>query len=274
MNTTRFRRRAPAVRLSFAQVLCCLFALVLTASCGPNVGTRMTQAARDAGIFDQEQRALDIRIVCDASQYSTCTAETLRATLRDLVLPAAAARPGSHVRLYTLGEDVTARHVASATSTPATRPTPKLIAKHEQEWADETLRLLMTAAAPLFDGAPAQRSRIAEALTRISASDDVPDAATMLIYAGDLRETGVAKFECATLPSTEEWLSRLDRSGLLAAESMKGMRVLFLHASITNPLSVQCDSAARSLAIRQLWRDAITRAGGIPSFYDTQPEHF
>lgn len=229
-------------------------------------------AGRDAGVLNDEQRTLDIRLLCDASQYSTCTAENLRLTLAELVLPAAASRPGSHVRLSTLGEDVTARLVASATSTPAVRQTPKLIAKHQKEWAEETLSLFATAAAPLFDGAPAQRSRIAEALTRLATADDVTNAEKILLYVGDMRETGVAKFECADLPQTEGWIARLDRSSLLAAGSMTGVRVLFTHTSIMNPLNVQCDSAARSIAIRDLWRAAILRAGGTPSFYDTHPD--
>lgn len=244
---------------------------VLFMSCEPSSQSHLQDAARSAGLLDAHAQPLDLLVLCDPSEFSTCDADSLRETLDRLVLPVAASRPGSRVRLYVLGSDIPARLVASQESTSASRPIPKLVAKHETQWRASALDFFMTAARPSFDS-NALRSRIAEALTRIAAADPVSDAQRMIIYIGDMRETGVAMFEtCHALPQPEAFLASLDAADLLRPSSMTGTVVLFTFTSINNARSVQCDTPARSAAVKALWRAAITRAGGAPTFFDTYP---
>lgn len=246
-----------------------LFVLVL--ACDGHVEDHLARAGHASGLVSDERRVLDALVLCDASQYSTCDAETLRAALDSVVLPAVADRPGSRVRLYTLGEEVTARLLATQETTAAAKLTLKAITKHELAWRHDALAFFTTAAAPLFQGTPAQRSKIAEALTRLASEDQLPNADRILLYIGDLRETGIAKLECGLIPDPLEWRQRLDRARLLQPDTLTGVRVLFTNTSITTPGNVQCDTPARAQAIKELWRSAITRAGGTPEFFTNLP---
>ena len=234
---------------------------------------QLVGAGRGAGLLDSDQHPFDLIILCDASEYSTCQADTLRATLERLVLPAAASRPGSQVRLYTLGEDVVARLVATRESTPAKRQSAKAILHHEVEWRRDALGFFTTAAAPVFASGPAQQSRIAEALTRLANADHLDGAHRFLIVISDLRETGIAKLEHGPVPAPREFLDRLTSRELLTSESLRGVRVLFTNTSINTPIAVQADTPARSQEIKELWRTAINHAGGVPEFYDQLPRN-
>jgi hypothetical protein len=240
-----------------------LATLMFISSCGKLVEL-------ESALGHQEHRnPLTIDLLLDASLHSTGSPETLRGTL-DAIIPYVAARPGSAIRLWTLDEHLAARLVAQREVTSPKRTTPKAIIAHERRWTADTMDYLQTAAAPVFAAGPAQKSRIAEALTRIAGAD-APTAERLLVYVGDMRETGVIRSECApNLPDPQTFLARLHEQGLLLPKSMP-YPVIFAYTSITTPSDVLCDTPARSLALQNLWRAALTSAGATPTFFITAP---
>ena len=217
----------------------------------------------------EEHRApVTYDVLLDASEHSTGTPETLRSTL-NVLLPDAAQRPDSVVRLWTLDASVTARLVAQREVTSAKRSTPKAIKAHQTRWMSEALDYFTTTATPVFADAPAQKSRIAEALTRIAAAD-APAKERVLLYIGDLRETGVIRAECGTLPDAQVFVTLLHEQQLLLPASMP-YRVIFAYTAISAPGDILCDTPSRSAALQHLWSTAIRAAGGTPEFFITAP---
>jgi hypothetical protein len=241
----------------------------ILATCILSLGCDVLRQASGALGHEEQRAPVTYDVLLDASEHSTGTPETLRSTLT-VLLPTAAQRPDSVVRLWTLDASVTARLVAQREVTSTKRSTPKAIKAHQTRWTNEALDYFTTAAAPVFADAPAQKSRIAEALTRIAAAD-AQTKERVLLYIGDLRETGIIRAEnCGSLPDPQTFVARLQKQRLLLPGSMP-YRVIFAYTAITAPGDVLCDTPSRSAALHDLWSAAIRAAGGAPEFFITAP---
>src|SRR5437016_5418942 len=106
-------------------------------------------------------------VFCDPSRASTCTHATLAATLED-VLPIAAERSGSTVRVWVQGSDVESTSlVAQAVSISTRRSGRRAVGDAQARWITTTRSEIMAAVQPRF-AEPTRRSPIAEALTRVA----------------------------------------------------------------------------------------------------------
>lgn len=201
-----------------------------------------------------------IDILCDASAGSTCTTETLAATLRPVV-QRAAARPGSVVRMWLLGVDLVSTTTKAEVVSP--RPsgrTPRARQAELGRWQEHASETLLAAVSALLKVAhPPSSSPLAEGLTQVALADG-HNLPRKVIVVSDGRETGIFDFECKALPTDARWSARLGALRLLMPESMSGVEVAFTF--VTMPPIKGCSvTVRRELRIRELWANALTAAG-------------
>jgi hypothetical protein len=206
-----------------------------------------------------------IEVVCDATEFSSCNAVTLAATL-DAALPLIAQSPHSVVRLWAIGADLTdIRPVATIEVSPPQASGPGAAKAHAKQWAALARTVLLAAGTEMLSKGPARRSRIAEAFGEISRADNQGHLPRTIYYVGDrLEESQYGHFECRDLESPAVFLARLEHDGILPQGSLQGARVYFLYGKTATR---RCASLARDAAVERLWTAAITHAGATAEFY-------
>lgn len=258
---------------AFRTTLAVTFIVLLTACGGdparPSFGTRV---ARSLGLADPPPPAsLTVDIVCDPSKDSTCTTESLDATLV-ATLPAVADRPGSELRLFFVGPTLAdTKLVGSVKNTLALGGNANTAKTAKARFVDAARTSLMTAAQPYLAGNPRGGSPIAEALTTVAMTAIHTDSRIILVIS-DAREVSTVggDFECDDpLPPPRAFAQTLQRARALPPGSLAGVKVYFTYLTIT-PIHRKekgCGETLERLAqIRDLWTAAIEAAGGSAQF--------
>jgi hypothetical protein len=245
-------------------LLTLFLALTLTA-CGESQQSEFLSGACEAlGITDSPApRRLVVDALCDRSSGSPCTQSTLAETW-DAILPALASRPGSQVRLWLQGEDVSSTGIVSKAIVPECR-SHRLRARRSEErvWVASTRNLLLGSTRPVWTSRQPRHSPIAEALTKIAMAEVPPGSARIVVALSDGREvSNFGDFECGPLPLKDVFLTRLAKGCLLTPVSFSNVRVLFAYIGPTPIDDRHCSvTLKRTEQIKSLWREALVRAG-------------
>src|ERR1700690_1196910 len=109
---------APTAHRNTRLLLSGLLVIALT-GCGDGSGAPVFERAANAlGITDPPApAALSVDILCDLSEGAPCTPKNLSETISG-ILPILASRPGSEVRLWVQGEDVSSTEIVSTITVP------------------------------------------------------------------------------------------------------------------------------------------------------------
>ena len=247
---------------------------VLFTACGgdaahPSLGTRV---ARSLGLVDPPPPpSITIETVCDPSKDSTCTPESLDATLA-ATLPAIADRPGSELRLWFVGPDVASiTCVGTAKNTQSASGNANTARKNKARFVEDARAALLTAAQPFLTRNERGGSPIAEALTTVAMTGVRTDSRSILVVS-DTREVSPVggDFECDDpLPTPQSFAKTLQRARLLPPASLAGVRVFFTYVAITPIHRKQkgcVETHARLAQIKDLWTAAVEAAGGSAQF--------
>lgn len=222
---------------------------------------RMEHVAEEVGLTDPPAPPpLTVDLVCDTSPGAPCNAATLSATI-DVVLPQIAARPGSILRLWSMGDTVAdAAVVGSVESTPPKKSGTQAHKTHEERFITSARSKLQQAAEPLFTTAP-RRSPIAETMSKVVLA--MTSGARHVVVITDAREVSdLGNFECGRLPTTEEWLSRLHEARALMPGSLRATHVYLVHVEHTRIDRERCPVTMQRIAqTNDLWRAAFQAAG-------------
>lgn len=207
------------------------------------------------GLFD---------IQCDSSDESSCTAATLHATT-DAVLDSVAEAPGSVLRLWVFGEELTDIRPIVTLTVPTTTGGPAVRRSAQKRWKDHARGVIDAASNELFSRAVLRRSRIAEAFGEIARADNPDHLPRTIVYIGDrLEESAFGHFECQDLPSPDAFLARVQHAGVLQRDSLKDVHVTFAYGNTSRH---PCPSLARDAKVEAIWSTLISKSGGTPEFY-------
>lgn len=246
----------PIIRPLLPLVLSCN---IFFAGCGDG---GLSTVARSVGLADAPPMAPEvIDIACDLSVETPCTTTTLAATLDD-VLPYAAIRPGTHVRLYGIGRDVSDISMVAAQAVPMMKSTQKKALKRERlAWIDAASRVFIAAAEPMLRQRRVTRSPLFEGASRIALAEVPGITQRMLIYITDgLQYSELADWECGEVEPGV--VARLHRERVLAPGSLKDTRVFMCFASFSQASKGRCRSSiSRITTIADAWRRLLREAG-------------
>jgi len=251
-----------------------LLLLALLTGCGPQqkgnaVSTAfepkanaVTTALEWLGVMDEPQPApLDIDVLCDPSAGSTCTPETLRSTL-EAAMPLAASRHSSTLRLWMLGREVADTVQAASVTMDAKVRSGKAEKASRDHFVMEGLTMLETAAAPYFSQHAANRSPIAESISKLALYRTRAGAERIIVLITDAREfSSLGDFECHA-PAPKAFSSRLEANRVLAPGSLTGAKVIFGHDSLVHIDGDRCTATlAAASQVQEIWKAALTHAG-------------
>lgn len=212
-------------------------------------------------------------LLCDAGRGSTCNAATLGKVL-DAELTAMVPRPGSVLRVWTLGEQVSETEVVVTIVSPSiTRRGRQSRAQAIDDFVSASKTKILAATAPRMKAMrERRRSPIAESISRIALASALVSMARRIVVLSDGREVGVADLECGEL-SPIEFLAALDAHSALAPRSLNGIDIDFTYASLGVVDRGRCEATLeRALKTRELWRAAFKRAGARSFTYRTADE--
>ena len=226
---------------------------------------RMEDVAQEIGLKDPPAPPpVTVDILCDTSPGAPCTEATLLATI-EVVLPQIAQRPGSTLRLWSMGETVADTSViGSVTSTPPAKTTVQARKAHAERFLTTARSYLQKAAEPLFATHP-RRSPIAETMSKVLLSTS--SGTRHLVVITDAREVSdLSNFECGQLPKTEQWLKRLHDVRVLSPGSLRDTHVAFIHVEYARIDRERCPVTMQRIAqTNELWRAAFQSAGANSS---------
>jgi hypothetical protein len=248
-------------------VLACLLTACGGDAAHPSLGTRF---ARAVGLADAPPPpTITIDILCDPSKDSTCTTESLDATITS-TLPAIADRPGSELRLFMLGSDLAStRLIATVRNTTSASGNANTAKMSRGRFVDASRSAVMTAAQPYLAASPKGGSPIAEALTTVAMSTVHTDSRVLCVVS-DAREVSVVggDFECDDpLPTPPSFAKALQRHRVLPPGSLAGVKVFFTYFAIAPMHRHGCVETLERLAqMKDLWTAAVEAAGGTPQF--------
>jgi hypothetical protein len=239
--------------------------VVALTGCGDGSGAPVFERAANAlGITDPPApAALSVDVLCDFSEGAPCTPKNLSETISE-ILPVLASRPGSEVRLWVQGEDVSSTEIVSTITVPRYKSRRRhTLELEEKAWVSQARPSLLRPLKPVWSARQPRRSPIAEALTKTALTEVPQDHERVIVALTDGREvTRLGNFESGSLPSRDTFLSRLGGEALLLPGSCKGIRVLFAflgpspNRGPSRPMSL-----GRTQGIEELWRAALLRAG-------------
>jgi len=228
----------------------------------------LQHAAQLAGLTDPPPPApITVSVLADASSRA-CTPERLR-TILTWALTTVAEHPGSSIRLFGLGHDLTSTTLlGEQTSTPSPSPAVAAINAHRERFRTTALEALTTAARPLWTERN-QASPIAEGLAAI-AQFPTAHQHVMLVLSDLRQESGLGHFECGPFPSPAAWTQRT--KSLFA--HLRGATVIVAFASPLEPVTGQrCSSTnERYDQLITLWTAAITNSGARFSVFPDAPQ--
>jgi hypothetical protein len=243
------------------RVIAAVFIVVLTALIavyGGNSGVATWLGTRDR----PPATPLMIDELCDGSRGSSCTEATLTEVLRP-ALAAAAARPGSTVRVWVQGADIeSTRSICAVTSSKPRRAGRRAIRDFDVRWIAKSSEEILATVRPQL-GVHVRRSPIAEAITRVAMAPAPPEAERWIVAVTDgLEVSGFGDFECARLPHSAQFVRSLQREHLLGPASLAAIRVRMCHLDLAPVDGRRCPmTLARAVDMRALWRAAFKAAG-------------
>lgn len=217
-------------------------------------------------------------LVIDGSEGSPASPETVEATIK-MALAYAAARPGSEVRLWVLGLDLTdTRLLASVTSKAPKRRGERGRVAEAARFTETSLPYLLQAARPIFDSPAKKQSPIAEGISRVAYSRAPVGMRRRLIVITDAREVGgplKVDFECdKKLPTVEAFRAALQREAMFAPDSLRDTSVHFAFVALGAIPKRGCRvTFARAQHIEALWRTACEQAGATHVDFSTSTPH-
>lgn len=260
--TLTFSKTIRTSRFVLSVLLLPLVAL-LGSGCGGDGGDSLSDAANTLGLKDAPTVAPEvIDVLCDASIDTPCTETTLSATL-DGVLNYAASRPGSHVRLWRVGRDVSDTFLlAEQISLPPPKK-KKATRESRRKWVDTSLRFFLKAAEPMLQGKRATRSALFESLTKVGLAE-VPGITTrVVVFLTDgLEVSGYADFEASDLAPVGDLSARLHADRVLAPGVLKDTKVYLAFADLSRAVRNRGRSSIpRLTAITEQWKQLLREGG-------------
>lgn len=218
--------------------------------------------------------AVTIDILCDFDAGGTCTADNLRSTLEG-VFPSLPDRPGSVLRLWTMGNELgDTALLATATVPPPTRR-KKLQRAAWARFVTTTRSLFLGAYAASAETRQRYQSPIAEAITRVAwAESRTPERYCLVLTdAREYSDVG-GDLECGVLPAAGTFTRQLQRHHVLAQQSLRGISVAFCFVTIGTIDGHRCPSTLeRAAKVRELWIAALRAAGASRVMYSTAVPH-
>jgi hypothetical protein len=197
-----------------------------------------------------------VRLVVDATAFSSGTPDHLRATL-EAIASAVAEREGT-VIVYGLDAASGFREVGRY-QTPIA-PDASILSHdaYARRVAPLAFTALWRAGQSLFV-TPPRRSRVLAALTNIAQVPTPPGHEVVLVLLSDLRDTDLIG-DCHTLPNWQAFAPQLASKRFLEPGTLHG-RVLIPYYSLSAPAE-GCDSNERRAAtLKELFTRALMRAG-------------
>ncbi len=258
------RPRAPSLAPALVLYAISITSVLIT-GCGKEDGS-LASAAQSVGLADAPPLPAEgVDILCDMSMNTPCTAARVRELL-DALLPGLAQKPGSRLRVWTIGRDV--GHVELLTELRVPDP-PKQKKRQKaatQAWIESTERLILKLLEPFAAQPPAQRSPLFEAVTKVGLAT-MPGVSRrrMFVISDGLEYSGYANFESADIPTAAELLPVLHRDRVLTPGVLKDTDVAFIFNDVSRlPSGRGKSSVARMVAITDAW-DRLLREGGATS---------
>lgn len=268
-HTDSHSARAQGLRQEFVSV-----ALVFTValwSCGGDGGDELTKAAASLGLADAPPLPAEvIDLGCDVSLETPCTTTTIATTL-EKVLPYAAVRPNSTLRLWRIGRDVSDITIVAEQVVPDLKAKSKKAMKRDRlAWIEAARRSFMTAAEPMLSQRRVTRSPLLEAVSKIALTEvpGISQRVTILITDG-LEYSSFADFECTDL-APNALAAKLHRERVLVPGTLKDTRVFLTFTDVTHISRNRCRSSiARLTSITESWRQVLREAGASDVSFST-----
>lgn len=212
--------------------------------------------------------------LCDSSDGASCTAATLR-ELIDNILPVIAERPGSILRIWSLGDDLPSTTIiATSVNTRRTALSGRVERSAQTRFVAEETAFLMKAVMSIFSATRPRQSPIAEGIGRIALAHAAPGVLHLYVVLSDGLQFSHAlgdDFECGTLPAASAWSSRLAAEQVFAAGALRNSAIAFTHVTPVPIARKGCPKAslARFGQVRNLWTTALTAAGARKVVFET-----
>jgi hypothetical protein len=256
--------------------------LVLTAACSRDNGAKGDLVSIVSGAVGLQEEAAKpaemLDIVIDASEGSPSSMTTVESTI-SAALVYAADRPGTEVRVWVLGLEVTdTRLLASVQSTAPKRRGERARKNEAARFIDASLPYLLQAARPIFDHPAKKQSPIAEGISRVAYSRAPAGMHRKIITITDGREVGGQlriDLECdKKLPSVEAFVADLHKQAMLTPESLRDTDVHFAYVALGAIPKRGCQvTLARAQHIESMWRAAFKAAGAKMVDFTTDEPH-
>lgn len=255
----------------FLKVLTLTLLSLVLPGCGDSKGSSVVaHTSRVLGIAPPPERPTrTTKILLDASMESPGSSESLGQVL-DGVVPDTATRPApSCIELWVMGATVGEAEKLGETCVGSGVRSKKDRRDAEQRFQTAARTYLLGLAKPAFDRRP-RRSPIAETLSRI-AMVPTESAEQILVAITDGREeSGIATFECGTLPTEKAFHAALHSARALEPASLKGIHVRFAFIGFSDAKRPGCETTLRrELEMQELWKSAFTRASAASIQFDS-----
>ena len=218
------------------------------------------QALEAIGVTDPvPEPAVRVALLCDRSEGSTCTAESTRDTLQ-ILLSAIAARPGSTLAVWSLGESFAETSklieiVSPVDQAPADRsrkrPAEHWVLKHAELGVEVLTEALKH---------PLRRSPIAQGIGKIALGQDVD----FIIIVSDAREysDSLGDLECESPLRPAAFLDAMREEEVFRDGALATVEVVFTNMRDGAVADDRCAvSAATSGRLRAAWRTALKGHG-------------
>jgi len=212
-------------------------------------------------------------VVVDASEGSPGSIATVETTV-DRALAYAAERPGSEVRVWALGLELSdTRLLASVRSAAPKRRGERARKAEAQRFMDASKPLLLQAVRPIFDHPAKKQSPIAEGISRVVYSRTAMHRLIIVITDGREVSGGPLRvdFECdKKLPDAKTFVATLQKNALLVAHTLDNTDVYFAFVALEAVPKRGCPvTLARARQIELIWRAACGAAGATNVFFTT-----
>lgn len=239
---------------------------------------QMRTALQALGMVDDDPPPpVVIDLLCDHSRGSSCSQQNLASAL-NVVLPTAARRPGSTVRLWLQGASFGSTSLAGQRMVERPpEPGMRAIKAFEHRWTTASLEFFMRAAQPFLESDAPLRSPIGEAFGKIALAQVTPGARHQLVVLSDGRQFSelLGDWECSDLPAVDQFIHTLNSKGILAPESFRGACIIFAYFADGEIDGDRCEATMqRATRVRALWRAALVASAGASEvdFYPSMPE--
>lgn len=262
---------------SFVLITVIVNILSLVGCSGESAGStdHLGVISRAVGLQEEAAKPAEmLDIVIDASDGSPGSMTTVETTLKS-VLVYAADRPGSEIRLWALGLELSdTRLLASVQSTAPKRRGERARKNEAARFVDASLPYLLQAARPIFDHPAKKQSPIAEGISRVAYSRAPAGMHRKIITITDARQVGgqlKLDFECdKKLPKVEAFVADLHKQAMLTPDSLRDTEVHFAYVALGAIPKRGCQvTLARARHIESMWRAAFTAAGATSVEFTT-----